>query len=231
MESKRLSTILVLLIFLMPLAAFAQSLDKTYMHKGNRTYVQKKFADAEVLYRKALEQNPQNLRARYNLGNALLYQQKPKDAMKEYEKVAPLEKNPRVKAAVYHNMGVILQSQKQFAQAIECYKESLRNNGNDDETRYNLALCQYQLKNNKNKQNQNQNKKQKNKNDKDKNKNKDNKEKQKQPQQKQQQQKNQMSKENADQLLKAAQMKEDKTQQKVRKALQHPSRKQLDQNW
>ena len=232
MTKSRIGKILfVLLATLLPIVGMAQSQDKIYMHKGNKDFVQKKFADAEVNYRKSLELNPQNIRARYNLGNALLYQQKPKDAMKEYEKAAPLEKNPRVKAAIYHNMGVILQSQKQFAQAIACYKESLRNNPQDDETRYNLALCQYQLKNNKN-NNQNKQKQKQKQQDKKKDQNKDqDKKKEQQKQQQKQQQKNQMSKENADQLLKAAQMKEDKTQQKVRRAMQHPNRHQLDQNW
>ena len=40
----------------------------------------------------------------------------------------------------------ILQSSKQYPQCIEAYKESLRNNPKDDETRYNLALAQKLLK-------------------------------------------------------------------------------------
>ena len=192
--------------------------------------MQKNYSAAETYYRKSLEQNAQNSRARYNLGNTLLFQQKPKEAMQEYEKAAPLEKNPAYKAAIYHNMGVILQSQKQFGPAIECYKESLRNNSQDDETRYNLALCQYQLKN----QDQNQ--------DKDKDKKKDE---QKQQEKQNQQsnpnkdsqkeqnkgQKNEMSKDNANQLLRAAQMKENRTQDKVRKAQLHANKKQMEKNW
>ena len=152
--------------------------------------------------------------------------------MQEYEKAAPLEKNPAYKASMYHNMGVILQSQKQFGPAIECYKEALRNNFRDDETRYNLALCQHQLKN------QNQDK------DKDKDKDKKNDEQKQQEKQNQQSdpnknqqqnqpkgQKNEMSKDNADQLLRAAQMKENRTQDKVRKAQLHSNRKQMENNW
>ena len=58
----------------------------------------------------------------------------------------------------YHNMGVICQKHQMFSEAIEAYKESLRNNPSDNETRYNLELCRRQLKNQK-KNDKNQNKK------------------------------------------------------------------------
>lgn len=223
MRSRRLIYIALAFFFICLTPAGAQMEEKTYMHKGNKDFVQKKYANAEVNYRKTLEQNPSNTRARYNLGNALLFQQKPKEAMKEYETAARQERNPRYKSMMYHNMGVILQSQKQFGPAIECYKESLRNNPSDNQTRYNLALCQYQLKNQKN----NGQNKQQNKQNKQQNKNKQ----QQQQRNKQQQQKSSMSKDNADQMLRAAEMKESRTQDKVRRALQHSSRKQLDKNW
>lgn len=223
---------LLLITILFPLAICGQQADKRYMRKGNSLFRANKFAEAEVNYRKALEIDSTNARVRYNLGNALLSQRKPKDAMVEYENAAKKEKNPFFKAAIYHNMGVILQSQKQFGPAIECYKESLRNYSVDDRTRYNLALCQYQLK--KNPQNQDQQKKNNEQN-------KDNKDNQKDEQQKQQkqeqdpmsqqQQKNQMSKENADQMLQAAMMQENRTQQKVRKAMQQQRPKNVEKNW
>ena len=85
--------ILFLLFFLLltlPCSLKAQSKEKIYMHKGNKAYVQKDYATAETYYRKALEQNAQNSRARYNLGNTLLFQKKPKDAMVEIEVIAEL---------------------------------------------------------------------------------------------------------------------------------------------
>ena len=62
-------------------------------------------------------------------------------------------------------MGVILQSSKQYPQCIEAYKESLRNNPKDDETRYNLALAQKLLKDQQQNQDQNQDKNQDQKQD------------------------------------------------------------------
>ena len=58
-------------------------------------------------------------------------------------------------------MGVIFQSQKDYAKAVEAYKQSLRNNPKDDETRYNLALAQKMLKDQQqDQQNQDQNQQQ-----------------------------------------------------------------------
>ena len=228
-NKNHLFIILLLIGSVNPFIAFAQGLDKIYMHKGNKAFEQKKYADAETYYRKSVEQNSQNSRSKYNLGNALLYQQKAKEAMKEYEEAASLEKNPQFKAAIYHNMGVILQSQKQFAPAAECYKESLRNNPKDDETRYNLALCLKQMKKEK-KQNKEQNKEKKD--DKQKEKNKQQSAPQKQQKQNgQRDQKNEMSKDNADQLLRAAQMKENRTQEKVRKSQIRVKQQQMEKNW
>ena len=143
---------------------------KQYLLRGNSLFKANKFADAEVYYRKALECDTTNARVKYNLGNALLSQQKPKEAMQQYETAVEYEKNPFFKAAIYHNMGVILQSQKQFVPAIECYKNALRNYSNDDRTRYNLALCMHQLKNDQNSQQQKNDEQQQDENNKNPNK-------------------------------------------------------------
>ena len=210
--------------------------DRDYIRSGNRLYRDSLFAKAQVDYQKALEINPRNPQAHFNLGNAFLMQGQPKEAMKSYEEAVKCNTSKVRKAQAYHNAGVILQSQKQFAEAIECYKNALRRNPNDDETRYNLALCQHQLK--KEQQNGGQNN-QDDKQDKD-----DQKQEQKQDQQKQQQQKQdeqqkqeqqqeqpKMSKENAEQLLRAAMQEEKSTQDKVKKAQQKPQRKQLEKQW
>ena len=209
----------------------AQSSYRYNIRKGNRFYRDSLFFKAETEYKKSIEKESRNSRAMYNLGNTLLFQQKPKDAMKQYEQAVSLENNKILKAQIYHNMGVIFQSNKQFSEAIECYKNSLRNNPHDDRTRYNMVLCQRQNKGGKN----NNNDKNKNKNEQNKDKNKDNKQnksqqnKEQQKQQKQQQ--NQMSKDNAEQLLKAAQEEEKRTQQKVKKGLQQAAPRNVEKNW
>ena len=215
--------------------------DRDYLRSGNKLYNDSLFIKAEVDYRKALEINPKSTDAMFNLANALLMQQKAQEAMEQYESVSKIEKDKEKLAQIYHNMGVILQSSKQLPQCIEAYKESLRNNPKDDETRYNLALAQKQLKDqqqdqqNQDQQQQQQEQKEEQK-DEQKDQNKDqqeqNQDQQQQPQQQpqQQQNKNEMSKENAQQLLNAVMQDEKNVQDKVKKQLQIQGKK-LEKDW
>ena len=213
--------------------AFAQEkTDRDYLRSGNKLYNDSLFIKAEVDYRKALELNPKSTDAMFNLANALLMQQKAKEAMEQYESVSKIEKDKEKLAQIYHNMGVILQSSKQLPQCIEAYKESLRNNPKDDETRYNLALAQKQLKDQQqNQQNQDQQQQQEQKEDKqDQNKDQQEQNQDQQQQPQQQQNKNEMSKENAQQLLNAVMQDEKNVQDKVKKQIQIQGKK-LEKDW
>ena len=212
--------------------AFGQKTDRNYLRSGNKLYNDSSFVKAEIDYRKALEQNPKSADAMYNLGNALLMQQKAKEAMEQFSAASKLEKDKMKLSHIYHNMGVILQSSKQLPQCIEAYKNALRNNPHDNETRYNLVLAQKQLKDQQQQQ-QNQDQKQQQKQDQkqdDKQQNKDQQNQDKQKQQQQQQNQNQMSKENAEQLLNAVMQDEKNVQDKVKKQIQIQGRK-LEKDW
>ena len=202
-------------------SAFAQKSDRDYLRSGNKLYNDSLFVKAEVDYRKALEVNPKSTDAMFNLGNSLLMQQKAKEAMEQFESASKVEK----------------EKDKQYPQCIEAYKESLRNNPKDNETRYNLALAQKLLKDQQqNQQNQNQNKDQKqDQKDEQKEQNKDQKNQDKKDQQQnqnqqQQQNKDEMSKENAQQLLNAVMQDEKNVQDKVKKQMQIRGKK-LDKDW
>ena len=211
--------------------------DRDYLRSGNKLYNDSLFIKAEVDYRKALEINPKSTDAMFNLANALLMQQKAQEAMEQYESVSKIEKDKEKLAQIYHNMGVILQSSKQLPQCIEAYKESLRNNPKDDETRYNLALAQKQLKDQQqDQQNQDQQQQQQEQKEDKQDQNKDQQQQeqkdqqQQQNQQQQQQNKNEMSKENAQQLLNAVMQDEKNVQDKVKKQLQIQGKK-LEKDW
>ncbi|MBQ7512771.1 MAG: VWA domain-containing protein [Prevotella sp.] len=215
-----------------PQASQAQN-DRQLIRQGNKVFRQGNFADAEVAYRKAVEKNVRNPQANYNLGTALLRQHKDSAAVSQLEAAAKQENNPIRRAQAYHNMGVVCQKRQLFGEAIEAYKEALRNNPKDDETRYNLELCKRQQK--QQQQNQ-QNQDQKNQQDqKNKEKEKQQQEQQKKEQQKQEQQKQeqkqQMSKENAEQMLNAAIQDEKQTQERMKKQQQQPNKRRLEKNW
>ncbi len=233
--------ILFTMFALLAVGASAQKAERDYIRKGNRFFNDSVFVDAEVNYRKALEANPKSSVSMYNLGNTLSQQQKFKEAMEQYVAAGKIEKDKMKLAHIYHNMGVLFQAGKDYGQAVEAYKMSLRNNPKDDETRYNLALAQKLLKDQQqNQQNQDQNKDQ----------NKDNQEKkedQKQDQNKQNDQKqdeqqqqqppkpekkdNEMSKENAEQLLNSVMQDEKETQDKVKKQQQVIQGGRLEKDW
>uniref|UniRef100_A0AB33JKM1 Tetratricopeptide repeat protein n=4 Tax=unclassified Prevotella TaxID=2638335 RepID=A0AB33JKM1_9BACT len=204
--------------------------DRKNIRKGNKEFHAEQYVQAEVSYRKAISQNPRNAQAIYNLGNTLLAQQKDSAAIVQFENAGKLETNKLRKSKSYHNIGIICQKRQMYAEAIEAYKESLRNNPSDNETRYNLALCQRLLKNQPPKNNQqNQNKKNR---DKDKQNNNNKQDKDKQDKSKKDSPNNQsMSKSNAEQLLNAAMQQEENTQQRLKKAMQQPKSKQLQKNW
>lgn len=218
--------------------------DRNFIRQGNRAYHKQKWAAAETQYRKAISKNQKNAQAVYNLGCALMMQQKDSMAMIQFENASKLETNKMRRARSYHNMGVVMQQHQQYAQAIGCYENALRCKPQDNATRYNLALCKKLLKNqkqnDKNKNNKNKNKdknkdKQNNDQNKDQNKgkNKNDKNKNNQNKNNQQNQNNQdkMSKDNAEQLLNAAIQQEKDTKRKMQKAMSQPRRKQYEKNW
>ena len=133
------------LLLLMSATASAQKAERDFIRKGNRFFKDSVYVDAEVNYRKALETNPQSTVSMFNLGNTLAQQNKLQEAMEQYVAATKIEKDKNDLAQIYHNMGVIFQSQKDYGKAVEAYKQSLRNNPKDDETRYNLALAQKML--------------------------------------------------------------------------------------
>lgn len=203
---------------------------RTLLREGNELYQQKKYADAEVAYKKALEKNTTYNKAIYNLGNALYQQNRSEESVQLFETIANNTKEPLVKAEAFHNLGNSYMKTKKYSLAVDSYKNALRNNPKDEETRYNLALAQKLLK--EQEQNKDQNKDQKENQDQqqdqnqDNKDNKDNKEDQKdqkddqqqdqKDQQKQQQPKpNQLSPQQIEQLLEAMNKEENKTQKKV----------------
>jgi len=227
-RTKKVAVLMTLL--LMAVGAQAQS-DRQYIRQGNKQFRKGNAADSEVSYRKSIEKNARNAQANYNLGNALMAQRKDSLATTQFEKAAKLETNPLRRAQAYHNMGVVCQQHKLYSEAIEAYKEALRNNPTDDETRYNLELCKRQQKQQQNQNNENQDQKNKDKDKKDQQKKDQEKKEEQKQNQEQQKDKQQMSKENAEQLLNAAMQEEKNTQERMKKAQQQPQRRHLEKNW
>lgn len=233
---------ILLLIFAVSSQVYAQRDYNGYVREGNKLYTDSLFDKAEIVYRKALEKDVNGTAALYNLGNTLLMQQKAQDAMSQYQIAEKRESGKDKLAQIHHNMGVIHHGSNNYAAAVETYKQALRENPHDHETRYNLALAMHMLKQQQQDENQDQQQdkqekqeqQQEQQQDQQQNQQQQNQEQQQQDQQQdqrqQQEQQQQMSKENAEQMLQAAMQDEKDVQEKVKKMMQVRGRK-LEKDW
>ena len=107
------------------------------------------FLDAEVDYKKALDQNKDFLKADFNLGDALYKQGRYEEAISKFDEIIQKSPNNVVKGSSYHNIGNAHLQQfmkdpknsEALDQSIEAYKNALRNNPGDNEARYNLEMA------------------------------------------------------------------------------------------
>ncbi|MBR5707050.1 MAG: tetratricopeptide repeat protein [Bacteroidaceae bacterium] len=226
--------------------AYAQRSDRSFVRKGNHMFEDSLFIKAEENYLKALDMNPELNEAYYNLGNAYTAQQKPNEAVEQYRKMSnvlegrkkelmddpssskkDLDKCKSDLAKTYHNTGVVYHMCEQYDKAVEAYKQALRNNPQDDETRYNLILAQRMLKQQQQDQQQQQQDQQQQEQQQ------EQQEQQQQEQQQQEQEQEQdMSQENAEQILEAAMQDEKEVQERVQEQLMKVQpKKPLEKDW
>jgi len=226
--------IILLLLTALSASSYADNRQaRKLIRKGNVLYRADKRQEAQVDYLKAYRADSTDARVQYNLATSMfpqdfkLVQKERCDTMAMmFERAAQAETNPLRKAKAFHNEGVAYQGVKDFGKAIEAYKNALRCNPNDDESRYNLVLCQRQMKNQNDGGNNNQQQ--------DKQDQQDKQQQQQEKQNKQDQQQQQeppMSKENAEQLLNAAMQREKETQKRMKEAQQQPRRRRIEKNW
>lgn len=216
--------------------------------QGNETFAEKKYAEAEAEYRISESKNQKKAIASYNLGNAIYRQNQPNEAKYHYAKALSNAKNKADKHRIYHNLGNILMKAKDYSGAVEAYKNALRNNPGDDETRYNYALAKKFLKDNPPKKNDDKSKDKKNQKEdqkknkdqqdnKDKDKNKDQKDQNKDQKDKDQngnkpqQQPGGVSKQRLQNLLDAVNNEEKKVQDKVNKQKVRTNPKKAEKDW
>lgn len=149
-------------------------IEKQYLRKGNKKYNDKNYEEAQVNYRKALNENGNSYESNFNLGDALYQQGDFNGAAQKFETAASVAKNKTDKAKALHNMGNAFLKADRLTQAIDAYKQALRNNPDDKETKYNLsyALKKQKQQEEQNKQQQQQQKDKQNKEDKQDNKDK-----------------------------------------------------------
>ena len=119
-----------------------------YLAEGGEVLSEGNFPDAEVNYRKAIAINPSEEIGKYNLGNAYYNKAKNEEAMMRFKQAASIATTKPEKHKAFHNLGNTFMNAKDYQSAVEAYKNALRNNPTDEETRYNLALAKEMLEKN-----------------------------------------------------------------------------------
>ena len=151
--------------------------ERTCLRNGNKLYEKKRYAEAEVEYRKALQANPASEKAQFNLATALMRQgsvtaqeNDDKNPMKQAEGIltnlAKGAQDKQLRGKASYDLGNIAYGRQDYGKAVEFYKQALRCNPDDDQARQNLRLAQ--LKKQEQDKNQDKNKDQ-NKDNKDQN--------------------------------------------------------------
>ena len=160
--------------------------ERVCLRNGNKLYEKKRYAEAEVEYRKALQANPASEKAQFNLATALMrqgsataQQDDEKNPMNQAEGIltnlAKGAQDKQLRGKASYDLGNIAYGRQDYGKAVEFYKHALRCNPDDEQARYNLRLAQL----------------------------------------KKQQQQGGMSQQNAEQVLKAMQDRERATQQRI----------------
>ena len=131
----------IIIIFFFSINLFGQ--DESYnkhLYDGNINY-DKDFLLAENSYRKAISINSSNIKAPYNLSNKYYEEELYDEALIRQAEALKNAKSNNEKHRINHNIGNILMKKDLCKEALEAYKNALRNNPDDDETRYNLSLA------------------------------------------------------------------------------------------
>ncbi len=160
-------------------SAYAQT-DRKEVRKGNRYFKKENYKEAEVEYRKALIKDSLSIAGNYNLANTLMHNEDAANAELIYAKVGDtiskvpvgvdweegsviVEKNA-IAPDYYHNLGNSYLAQKKYQEAVDAYKNALRRNPGDEQTRENYIYARKKLEDQQNnggggndQQNQNQN--------------------------------------------------------------------------
>ncbi len=166
MRSSKIINIALILLLSATQVAYSQK-ERKYIRSGNDYYRSAtgdtaqvdtvKMQKAAEQYRKAIEKAPTSYEAKYNLANTNFKLKAYDMAEREYKAIQNAIAHDTISAKIFHNLGNSQLMQGKIKESIESYKNALRRNPNDFETKYNLALAQSKLNQMQDQQQQQQN--------------------------------------------------------------------------
>ena len=196
--------ILLILSILLAINSNAQN-KRSLLRSGNNLYADSSYNQAEIQYRKSLEKDQNYFSASFNLADAIYKQERYSESSKLFDALKDNAKTNKDLTKVLHNLGNSLFKEQKLDKAIDSYKEALRINPNDNETRHNLALAKKQKK--QQEENKEEEKKEEEKKEEEK----------KEEEKKEEEKKEEMSKEDAEKMLEAIQQQEKELQEELQK--------------
>jgi len=111
------------------------------VYEGNTLIESEDFVAAEMEYRKALSKQEDNVAGTYNLAHSYYKEGNYDEALFRSQEATKNATSKAQKHKAFHALGNILMQNKQCQQAVTAFKDALRNNPSDEETRYNFALA------------------------------------------------------------------------------------------
>ena len=233
----------LLVILLNSVVVFAQH-HNSKIRKGNTAYIDSSYSDAEQLYREALMKNQSSYEASFNMADAIYKQERYNEANSLFKALSEKTDDKIKKSESYHNLGNSLLKEQKLDEAIEAYKNALRNNPKDLDTKHNLAYAM-RMKNQSQEQEKEEQKKEEKEEDKkeekeeqeeeEKGENQEEKggqsEEEKKEEPKQPQDPNEMTEEEAQQILDALQQQEKELQEDLQKKKQKGVKLKILKDW
>ena len=140
----RISALLVFLA-LLPLLSFTQK-ERKVVREGNRHYANGDYDAAINAYNQGLQLNDESYAAAFNLADALYQNGQFVEAADQFNQLAQMNQDEEKLGDLFHNIGNTFMEQQQYQEAVEAYKQALRNDPQDEDTRYNLSYAMQKIR-------------------------------------------------------------------------------------
>jgi tetratricopeptide (TPR) repeat protein len=201
---------------MLPISALAQEnpAANDLIEKGNKLYEDGNYGEAEMTYREGQAQGADAFISGFNLGDALFKQERYEEAAAAFQSLPNLTDDKEKKASAFHNLGNSFLKAQKFQESVDAYKQSLRNNPKDLETKYNLAYAKRMLQEQQEQEQQNQD-------------NQENQDKQDQKQDQQQQQDQNKEEKKDDEQKQDQQQQQDQKQEEQKQEQQQPQENKI----
>lgn len=234
---------LLSILLLLGLIASAQNPNK-HIRQGNTAFSDSSYTDAENNYRQALSADQNSFDASFNLADAIYKQEKYSESSTLFNALTEKAKTDKERAMAYHNLGNSLLKEQKLEESINAYKNALRNNPIDPETKHNLAYAQ-RMKQQEKEEEQKDDQQEEKKENEEKKEDKEDKEEQEKEDQKEQnnqesdenkkpekpQDPNKISKEEAEKMLDALEQQEKEVQEDLQKKKAKGVKLKIEKDW